>query len=157
MPHQVSLGDDDTAVRRIRRELARLEALARRRRMRTWIARVTRGLAGAGGSFAVMVKLKVAGSLGGKLVVAALVGLGVALPMVVLGVLALAVLVLAIVQCDPGGGSDCPGDCGRRNARRERLTGLIDERVSWLASRDGPAPCRAPDRDRARARRRRWE
>ncbi|WP_375409619.1 hypothetical protein [uncultured Methylobacterium sp.] len=146
--------DDDATVQRVRRELARLEALAYRRRVRAWIARGARGLAGAGGSFALLVKLKVAGSIGGKIIIAALIGLGLALPVVALAVLVILFLLLALVECDPGGSCDWPCDCRERNARRDRLKGMIDERVSWLARRDGPAPRVTPERARARKHRR---
>ena len=155
MLQPIILDDDDPIVRRVRRELVSFEALAHRRRMRAWIARGVRGLAGAGGSFALLVKLKVAGSIGGKLILAGLVGLGLALPLVTLGVLAVLILVLSVVTCEPIGGCDCPCDCRERNARRDRLKAMIDARARWLAGRDGPAPRITPDEQRpGRGRRR---
>ena len=157
MLHPIILDDDDPTVTRVRRELLRLEALAHRRRMRAWIARGVRGLAGAGGSFALLVKLKLVGSLGGKVIVAALIGLGLALPAVALGLLALIVVVLALVECDPVGGCDWPCDCCERNARRDRLKAMIEARTRWLARRNGPAPRVTPDAERKAKARRRWE
>lgn len=146
--------DDDPAVRRVRRELASFEALAHRRRVRAWVARGVRGMAGAGGSFALMVKMKVAGSIGGKLILAALVGLGLALPVLALGLLAVFFLVLALIECERVHGCDWPCDCCERNARRDRLKAMIDERARWLARREGPAPRVRPERARTRKHRR---
>lgn len=135
------------------RELARLEALAEKRRFRTWLRRGLRGGLGAGATLLALVKLKIAASLSIKLGLAALVGLGLVFPPVFLALLAVAGLVIALVTCE--GDCDCPGDCEWRETRRSRLDGLIAERRDWLATRRGPAPSMRREASRPRTERRR--
>lgn len=120
------------------RELRRLEALADRRRFRTWARRGLRGGLGAGVTLIALIKLKVAASLSIKLGLAALVGFGLVFPPLFVALLAVAGLVIALVTCE--GDCDCPGDCGEREKRRSRLDRLMAERRKWLSARRGPAP-----------------
>lgn len=116
-----------------------------RRRFRVRLLRALRGTAGAGATLAALIKLKVAGSLALKIGLAALVGVGLAWPFVVLAVLFLFGLVLSILSLFGDGPVDCPEgscDCGcdRREKRAERLKALIARRRAWLAEPVGPAP-----------------
>ena len=126
------------AVARVARQLRRLEALAARHRARKRIVRALRGGAGGGGALLGLAKAKLVGSLAGKLAIAALVGLGLAWPLVALGILGIAVAILSILSCDPAGIESC--DCIRPNARRARLRRLIAERRAWLAAPAGAGP-----------------
>ena len=137
--------EDDAA--RVARELRRLEGLAARRRMRVRVLRALRGTLGAGATLAALIKLKLAGSLTLKLALAALVGLGLAWPMVALGLFALAAVLLSLVglilSLFDGGGSpslDCDCACDRRERRAVRLAELIRKRRHWLEQRAGPVP-----------------
>jgi hypothetical protein len=137
----------DFTIRRVTRELRRLEALAARRRLRVRVLRALRGLGGAGATFAALVKLKLAASLGLKLGLAALVGLGLVWPFVALAILALMGLVVAILALIAGSGEAgdlfCPdaAGCERRERRAARLKQLIATRRAWLdAAADSPRP-----------------
>ena len=138
------------AVVRVARQLGRLEALAARHRARKRIVRALRGGAGGGSALLALAKAKLVGSLAGKLAIATLVGLGLAWPLLALGILWIAVVILSILSCDPAGLESC--DCIRPNARRARLRRLIAERRAWLAAPSGAAP-RIRD---ARSPRRAW-
>lgn len=144
--------DPDPEVRRVARALRRLEALAGRRRLRVRVMRALRGLLGGGATLALLIKAKVAGSLALKLALAALVGVGLAWPALVLLVLGLVGVLLAILSLFDGGGSahldcDCPCDCKRKEERAQRLKRMIARRREWLRARMGPAPGReAPAR-----------
>ena len=82
-------------------------------------------------------------TLGGKLVLAALLGLALAWPIAALVVLGIAVFLLSIFsdsgthQADP---TDCCTCCDWRNKRRERLEAMIAEREAWLERGQGPRP-----------------
>lgn len=126
----------DPSVIRVERELARLEALAARRRYRIAILRTLRGGLGAGGTLATMLKLKVAGSLGLKLGLALVVGLGFAWPIYALAAIAIGVVILSVLSCEvPDCSCDCPGDCQRKENRRKRLDEMIETRKAWLLAR----------------------
>ncbi|GJD89775.1 hypothetical protein BHAOGJBA_3305 [Methylobacterium hispanicum] len=146
------LTDPDPEVRRVARALHRLEALAARRRLRVRVMRGLRGILGGGATLGLLIKAKVAGSLGLKVALAALVGLGLAWPALVLLVLGLVGVLLAILSLFDGGGStpldcDCPCDCKRKEERALRLKRMIARRRDWLQARLGPAPGReAPAR-----------
>lgn len=146
------LADPDPAVRRVARALHRLEALAARRRLRVRVLRGLRGLLGGGATLGLLIKAKVAGSLALKVALAALVGVGLAWPALVLLVLGLVGFLLAILSLFTDGGPahldcDCPCDCKRKEARAQRLKRMIARRRTWLRERLGPAPGReAPAR-----------
>jgi hypothetical protein len=127
----------DPAVIRVERELARLEALAARKRFRIAILRALRGFVGAGGTLATMLKLKVAGSLVLKIGVAVVVGLGFAWPLYALAAVILGFALLSILSCEPAN-CDCPCDCKRKESRRARLDRLIEQRKAWLLARAAP-------------------
>ncbi|WP_312886097.1 hypothetical protein [Methylorubrum rhodinum] len=128
------------------RELARLDGLIARARLRRRVFRTLRGGLGAGTTLVVLLKAKVAASLGLKLVIAALVGLGVAWPVAVLVFLFVAGAVVTILGALMGEGGvsgsdfDCSWDCGCKRARMKRLKHLIALRRAWLAAPTGPAP-----------------
>lgn len=123
---------------RVARHPRRLEALEARHRLRRRVVRAVRGGLGGGGAFLVLVKAKLVGSLAGKLVVAALVGIGFAWPLATFVAVTIAVVIAALFD---GGSLDLAGcDCTGPNARRARLRALIAERRTWLAAPDGPAP-----------------
>jgi hypothetical protein len=127
-----------SAIERVTRQLRRLEALAARHRFRKRIVRIVRGSAGGGSTLLVLMKAKLVSSLAGKVVIAALVGLGLAWPLVALAIVAIIVAVASIITCEPAGLENC--DCVRPNARRERLRALIKQRRTWLAEPSGNVP-----------------
>lgn len=134
------------ARERMQRELRRLEGLAGRKRLRRRLFRTLRGTAGAAATFGVLVKLKLVGTLAGKAVIALAVGLGLAWPTLVIGIVGLVGILLALLSLFDGDGGphhfDCdgPGACRRREARALRLKQLIAQRRAWLAAPSGPAP-----------------
>lgn len=132
----------DPAVIRVERELARLEALAARKRIRIAVLRTLRGFVGAGGALATMLKLKLAGSLVLKIALAVVVGLGFAWPLYAAAALVLGFAVLSILSCEP---ADCdwPCDCKRKESRRARLERLIEQRRTWLSANAARSPRRA--------------
>lgn len=144
---RTSPDEEHPDLRCVRRDVARLERLLDRRRVRANLMRALRGSLGGGASFAALVKLKLAGSLVLKGGVALLVGLCFAWP-VVAGLLLVAVLlVLAVVGALEGEAPTCPDTCWNTRERRDRLRALIDERNGWLDTRSGAAPrYRPPDR-----------
>lgn len=127
-----------SGIARVRRQLRRLEALAAQHRLRKRIVRALRGGAGGGTTLLVLMKAKIVGSLAGKLAIAALVGLGLAWPLVALAILAIVVMVASILSCESTDLDGC--DCIRSNPRRARLKALIKQRRTWLAAPSGPAP-----------------
>ncbi|GJE16032.1 hypothetical protein [Methylobacterium marchantiae] len=140
MTIQILSDDADPEARRVRRHLARLQALLERRRLRVTLMRGARGLVGGGASFAALVKLKLAGSLVLKGGLAVLVGLCFAWPIVAGLLLALLLVVLAVVGAMEGEAPSLPDTCWSSSGRRDKLRELIDERVRWLDGRSGPAP-----------------
>ena len=127
------------------RELARLEALDARRRWRVLRRGGLRGGLGAGASLWTLIKLKLLGSLGGKLAIAAVIGLGVAWPMLLVVLLASVALglAIAILTCGeiaefPFLGPDDVRAC--KGTRVRRLEDLIARRRAWLAAPSGLAP-----------------
>ncbi|MEH3116958.1 MAG: hypothetical protein PGN25_04930 [Methylorubrum populi] len=126
--------------------MRRLEALAARKRFRRRSLRALRGGAGAAATFGALVKTKLVGTLAGKAAIALAVGLGVAWPMLVVGVVGLVGIVLAIVSLFSGEGGphpldcDCPGGCAGKEKRAARLEHLIAQRRAWLTAPSGPAP-----------------
>ncbi len=149
--------DRGQAVRRIERELVRLDGLIARARFTRHLWRTLRGGAGAGATLLVLLKAKIAASLGLKLAIAVAVGLGLAWPVAVLALVFLIGAGLAIVSLVTGDGdtsaSDFDGawECGGQRERMKRLKGLIAQRRAWLAAPSGPAP--SPRRDAAGRRR----
>jgi hypothetical protein len=127
-----------SGIARVRRQLRRLEALAEQHRFRKRIIQALRGGAGGGTTLLVLMKVKIVGSLAGKLAIAALVGLGLAWPLMALAILAILVVVASILSCEPTDLDGC--DCMRPNARRERLKALIKQRRAWLAAPSGTVP-----------------
>ncbi|KQT56185.1 hypothetical protein ASG52_24225 [Methylobacterium sp. Leaf456] len=133
-------------VRRVERELARLDGLIARARLRRRLFRGLRGGLGAGATLLVLLKAKVAASLGLKLVIAGVVGLGLAWPVAVLVFVFVAGLVVTILGALTGEGGlsgsdfDCSWDCGCKRERMKRLKHLIALRRAWLAAPNGPAP-----------------
>lgn len=138
--------DRGRARRRMERELRRLEGLAGRKRFRRRSLRALRGTAGAAATFGALVKLKLVGTLAGKAAIALAVGLGLAWPTLVIGVVGLIGIVLALLSLFSGEGGphgfdcDCPGACGRKEERARRLKHLIAQRRAWLTAPSGPAP-----------------
>ena len=132
-PDPVSSG-----IARVRRQLRRLEALAAQHRFPKRIVRALRGGAGGGTTLLVLMKAKIVGSLAGKLAIAALVGLGLAWPLVTLAILAIVVMVASILSCESTDLDGC--DCIRSNPRRARLKALFKQRRAWLAAPSGQAP-----------------
>lgn len=136
----------DATVRRVERELARLDGLIARARLRRRLFRTLRGGLGAGATLLVMLKAKVAASLGLKLVAAGVVGLGLAWPAAVLVFVVVAGFVVTIFGALMGEGGvsgsdfDCSWDCGCKRERMKRLKALIALRRAWLAAPSGPAP-----------------
>lgn len=136
------------------RELARLDGLIARARLRRRVFRALRGGIGAGATLLVLLKAKVAASLGLKLVVAALVGFGLAWPVAVLAFVFVAGVVVTILGAlmgeggVSGGDFDCSWDCGCKRERMKRLKHLIALRRAWLAAPSGPAPSIRRDPDR---------
>lgn len=132
--------------RRVERELARLEGLIARARLKRRLFRGLRGGLGAGATLLVLLKAKVAASLGLKLVIAAIVGFGLAWPVAVLAFVFVAGVVVTILGALMGegglSGSDVDGswDCGCKRERMRRLKHLIALRRAWLAAPSGPAP-----------------
>jgi len=130
------------------RDLLRLYRLERRHRLRDLAARGWRGLAGFSFAFLALFKMKIAATLGGKLLLAALIGIGFAWPLA--AVLALGVLFVTLSICTlSGGGADCTGDCccdfdscKEKNARRRRLIEMIRAREKWLDRSEGSPPSR---------------
>jgi hypothetical protein len=124
------------------RDLTRLRSLEQRHRLRARMARAARGGVGFLAGLGAAIKTKVAATIGGKLVVAAVIALGLAWPMAVLwllGFFLFAAVVIAIfggdvddsigwIYCDC---ADC-ADCARKNKRRQRLLELIAAREQWL-------------------------
>lgn len=141
-----TIEDRANARHRIQRELSRLEALAGRKRLRRRSLRALRGTAGAAATFGALLKVKLVGTLAGKVAVAVLVGLGLAWPALVIGVVGFIGIVLAFVSLFSGESGphhfDCdwPCDCAGREKRAERLKTLIAQRRAWLAAPSGPAP-----------------
>ncbi|GEP05910.1 hypothetical protein [Methylobacterium oxalidis] len=156
------LAPDEQArtIRRVTRELGRLEALAARNRLRRRAFRALRGAAGAGATLGLLLKLKIAGSLAIKLALSALVGVGFAWPMLAAAILVLAGLVISILSLLDGQGGnlhldgpcDWPCGCERRRARAARLKALIARRRDWLAQGAGPAPIPRGEADGRRRR-----
>jgi uncharacterized membrane protein YphA (DoxX/SURF4 family) len=106
------------------------------------MTRAVRGSVGFLAGLGAAIKTKVAATIGGKLVVAALIALGLAWPMAVLwlvGFFVFAAVVAAIFGGDVTDGigwlyfdcADCT-DCARKNKRRQRLLELIAAREQWL-------------------------
>ncbi|MFG5121329.1 hypothetical protein [Methylorubrum sp. POS3] len=147
-------------MRRAEHELARLERLASRARLKRRVFRTMRGGFGAGATLLVLLKTKLAVSLGFKLFLAAMIGLALAWPVAVLGaifVLGLLVMILGFLTGEGGvsaGDIDCCGNCG---CKRQRMKRLIARRRAWLAAPTGPAPSirRDPGR-RLLTKRHRW-
>ena len=133
-------------VRRVERDLARLDGLIARARLRRRVFRALRGGLGAGATLLVLLKAKVAASLGLKLVIAGVVGLGLAWPVAVLVFVFVAGLVVTIVGALTGEGGMSAADfspswdCDCERARMRRLKHLIALRRAWLAAPAGPAP-----------------
>jgi hypothetical protein len=138
--------EQDRAVRRAERELARLERLASRARLKRRVFRTMRGGFGAGTTLLVLLKTKLAVSLGLKLFLAAIIGLALAWPVAVLGaifVLGLIVMILGVLTGEGGmsvGDLDCCENCSWKRERMKRLKHLIALRRAWLAAPTGSAP-----------------
>jgi hypothetical protein len=133
---------------RVRRELAHLQALAARNRIRAASARLTRGALGFLGGFAARAAVPAA-PLAAKLFLAALLGLALAWPFAALVVLSIGLFLLSLFSnssTQNGDLTDCCACCDWRNKRRERLETLISEREAWLESRSGAPPI-VPRRD----------
>jgi hypothetical protein len=137
------------AIARVTRQLQRLEALAEQHRFRKRIVRLVRGGAGGGAAFLVLLKAKLVAPLAGKLLIAALVGLSLAWPLVALGIVLVVVAVMSIVTCEPTSLDGC--DCIGPNKRRERLRALIKQRRTWLAEPSGELPSIGRGRMRSRS------
>jgi len=125
----------------------RLRGLEQRHRLRARVTRAARGGVGFLAGLGAAIKTKVAATIGGKLVVAALIALGLAWPMAVLWLLGFFVFVAMVVAIFGGDAdysvgwlyfdcADCAG-CARKNNRRQRLIELIAEREQWLEQHPG--------------------
>lgn len=141
-----AVAEQAKTVRRVERELARLDGLIARARLRRRLFRTLRGGLGAGATLLVLLKAKIAASLGLKLVIAAIVGLGLAWPVALLAFVVVAGFVVTILGVLTGEGGvsggdfDCSWDCGCKRERMKRLNHLITLRRAWLAAPSGPAP-----------------
>jgi hypothetical protein len=124
------------------RDLARLCRLEQRHRLLVRMRRTARGGVGFLAGLGAAIKTKIAATIGGKLVVAALIALGLAWPMAVLWLLGFILFGLVLVMIfgsdvDSSIGrlyfdcADC-ASCARKNKRRQRLLALIAEREQWL-------------------------
>ena len=92
-----------------------------------------------------LVKLKLLGSLGGKLAVAGVIGLAIAWPMLLVVLLASVALGLVVATLTCGEVSELPSlgpDDVRacKGTRARRLEDLIAQRRAWLAAPSGLAP-----------------
>ena len=115
-----------------------------------WLLNQLHGILGNWGwsivALVVLLKAKIAASLGLKLVLAAIVGLGLAWPVAVLAFVVVAGFVATILGALLGEGGlsgsdfDCSWDCGCKRERMKRLKHLIALRRAWLAAPNGPAP-----------------
>ena len=124
------------------RELRRLRSLEQRHRLRARMTRTVRGGVGFLAGLGAGIKTKIAATIGGKLVVAAVIALGVAWPMAVLWLLGFFLFVAVAVAIFGGDVDDSVGwiyfdcadcaDCARKNKRRQRLLELIAAREQWL-------------------------
>jgi hypothetical protein len=100
----------------------------------------------------VAIKMKIATTLGDKLLIAALIGLGFAWPVVIFWPIGIGIVVVAIAAicegefCNPADLllCDCPNcaNCDRKNKRRQRIMDMIAEREKQLAQGGGPPPSR---------------
>lgn len=130
------------------RDLARLKRLKQRHLFRVVTARATRGAAGFGAGLFAAMKVKIAATISGKLLFAALIAMGFIWPAAILWIVVLVFLGIAAVllsdhfDLDPGW--LCPDRClcGSNNARRRRLIDMIEEREEWLRHPKGPIPSR---------------
>ena len=124
------------------RDLTRLRSLEQRHRLRVRVTRAARGGVGFLAGLGAAIKTKVAATIAGKLVIAAVLALGLAWPMAVLwllGFFLFAAVVVAIFGGDVDGSigwiyfdcADC-ANCARKNKRRQRLLELIAAREQWL-------------------------
>ncbi len=138
-----AIAQRDDAMRRVERELARLDGLIARARLKRRVFRTLRGGLGAAATLLMLLKTKIAASLGLKLVIAGVVGLGLAWPMAVLVVVVVAGFVATLLAALMGeggpSGSDLDGswDCGCKRERMKRLKHLIALRRAWLAAPTG--------------------
>jgi hypothetical protein len=124
------------------RELTRLRSLEQRHRLRARVTRAARGGVGFVAGLCAAIKTKIAATIGGKLIVAALIALGLAWPMAVLWLVGFFVFAAVVVAIFGGDVDDSIGwiyfdcadcaDCARKNKRRRRLLELIAEREQWL-------------------------
>jgi hypothetical protein len=106
------------------------------------MTRTVRGGVGFLAGLGAAIKTKIAATIGGKLVVAAVIALGVAWPMAVLWLLGFFLFVAVAVAIFGGDVDDSVGwiyfdcadcaDCARKNKRRQRLLELIAAREQWL-------------------------
>lgn len=135
-PYRVLTSEHDVA--RVTRDLARLEKLAARRKTRIAIRRALRGTFGSLAALGALVKLKIAGSLVLKLVLALVVGLGFAWPLYALAIILIGGVILSILSCEAPV-ADCPVGCDRKESRRKRLDAMIAQRKDWLRDQVGPA------------------
>jgi len=111
------------------------------------MTRTVRGGVGFLAGLGAAIKTKIAATIGGKLVVAAVIALGVAWPMAVLWLLGFFLFVAVAVAIFGGDVDDSVGwiyfdcadcaDCARKNKRRQRLLELIAEREQWLEQHPG--------------------
>src|SRR5690349_2561447 len=113
------------------RDLARLRSLEERHRLRVRMRRAARGGVGFLAGLGAAIKTKIAATIGGKLVVAALIALGLAWPMAVLWLVGFVVFVTVAVAIFGGEADysigrlyfdfDCADccNCARKNKRRQ--------------------------------------
>lgn len=154
MPRTVASLDVQRAI--CYRDLTRLRRLEMRYRFRALVSRGFRGFIGFVLGLAATIKLKIAATLGGKILIAVLIGLGFAWPAAAITVILIGLVILSIAALCEGGpagctaadccmcdGCDfCDGNCKAKNMRRERLLKMIAEREEWLAKGEGPPPYR---------------
>ena len=129
------------------RDLARLERLDENYRFRVRVSRGLRAVAGFTIALAILLKTKIVATLTGKLVIAALVALGFAVPTVALLAIIFVIVVggiLALISGEGAGLPDIPDctDCTWRNRRRDLLLAEIKKRRTWLDKPAGAAPRR---------------
>lgn len=126
------------------RDLARLQRLRWQSILRALQARAARGGAGfMTGLFAAM-KVKIAATLSGKLIFAALIAMGFVWPSLIVWSVIIGVLAtIAAIFGFELGPDDLRSCCFTgTNERRARLMAMIRERKRWLRKPQGPMPSR---------------
>ena len=97
----------DAARTKCERDLTRLRRLEMRYRFRSLVSRGFRGFIGFVLGLVATFKLKIAATIGGKIFIAALIGLGFAWPAAAITVIVVGIFILALFAACEGSGADC--------------------------------------------------